>query len=191
MWAVPTAIIVLSLVGGAVASGFVPISVTQLASWYQVSTHNPSDWPNAPTVQLATNTVTATGSTACTTLSGGTVSGSPFSGGTLTWVFNATQTTSSTGSLGSKCYPGDFAEEFTVVSNSTIPVAHTVTITILDAYAPGASPTTYISGSTVFSFGTTTGATTITLNIYIDFGTQSANPPLNGIATLSILLDEH
>ncbi|MHB1434517.1 MAG: hypothetical protein ACYCPN_01220 [Thermoplasmata archaeon] len=184
MWAVPTVVIVVSLVGTAVASGFVPISVSQLASWYQVSTKNPSDWPNAPTVQLATNNITASGSTACTTFYG------PFSGGSFYWVFNATQTTSSTGTTGTNCYPGDFAEEFTIVSNSTLPVAHTVTITILDAYAPGASPTTYISGSTVFSFGTTTNAATITLHIYIDFGTQSASPPLNGIATLSVLLDE-
>ncbi len=191
MWAVPTVVIVTAMIGTAVASGFVPISVSQLASWYQVSTQNPSDWPNAPTVQLATNNITATGSTSCTALSGGTVVGSPFSGGSFYWVFNATQTTSSTGTTGTHCYPGDFAEEFIIVSNSTLPVAHTVTITILDAYAPGASPTTYISGSTVFSFGTTTNAPTFTLHIYIDFGTQGASPPLNGIATLSVLLDEH
>ena len=191
MWAIPTVVVVAAMIGTAVASGFVPISVTQLASWYQVSTKNPSDWPNAPTVQLATNTITATGTTACTTLVSGVVSGSPFSGGTFSWVFNATQTTSSTGTPGSKCYPGDFAEEFIIVSNSTIPVAHNVTITIVDAYAPGASPTTYISGSTVFSFHTTTNSPTFTLDIYIDFGTQSASPPLNGIATLSVLLDEH
>ncbi len=193
MWAVPTVVVVAAMIGTAVASGFVPISVTQLASWYQVSTKNPSDWPNAPTVQLATNTVTTGTSTACTTLASGVVSGSPLTGKTqpYSWVFNATQTTSSTGTLGSKCYPGDFAEEFIIVSNSTVPVAHNVTITILDAYAPGASPTTYISGSTVFSFQTTTGSPAYTLDIYIDFGTQSASPPLNGIATLSVLLDEH
>jgi len=191
MWAVPTVVVVAAMIGTAVASGFVPISVTQLASWYQVSTKNPSDWPNAPTVQLATNTITTGTGNACTTLASGVVSGSPFSGGTFSWVFNATQTTSSTGTPGSKCYPGDFAEEFIIVSNTTIPVAHNVTITILDAYAPGASPTTYISGSTVFSFHTTTNSATFTLDIYIDFGTQSASPPLNGIATLSVLLDEH
>jgi hypothetical protein len=165
--------------------------VNQLASWYQVSTKNPSDWPNAPTVQLATNTITTGTGNACTALVSGVISGSPLTGKTYSWVFNATQTTSSTGTPGSKCYPGDFAEEFIIVSNSTVPVAHNVTITILDAYAPGASPTTYISGSTVFSFDTTTNSPTYTLDIYIDFGTQSASPPLNGIATLSVLLDEH
>jgi hypothetical protein len=151
-------------VGFVLATAVTETSVSQPNQWYGISNSAVSDFPNLPSVQI----------TQVPSAVSGCSSGSVTLG---TMPSDVTVGASSTVT----CAGGDFAEELTLTSANN-PSSGSFTMTVYTTY--GSAATTGVTPISVTVPSTASG--TLTVNIYVDYGTQV--PPSGGISELDLIV---
>jgi hypothetical protein len=161
-----TAVAVLGLSGGFVlAAGLTSTTVSQSAALYTVSTSAVAAFPTTPTVTI---TAVPASVAACST-------------STQTLANSVTVNMYLAASTGITCTTGDFAEEFSFTSAATA-AAGVYTFTQYTTYGSGPTSGSDTSSVTVAAVMSIPGA----VNVFVDYGT--ASPPVNGIASLSLVV---